>query len=310
MATGNKTNVSVVRQNVKAVENLVNSDLVQERVREVLGARAPKFLSAILQVVRDSDMLCEAEPKSILGAAMTAAVLDLDISKSLGFAYIIPFREKQKDNSYKVKAQFQIGYKGLIQLCQRSGQMKTINVTDVRQGEIEYFDRMTGEIVYNWIQDYPERAKRKVIGYVAYFELTNGFRKNMFMSIEELNAHAKRFSQTFKKGFGLWKDDFDSMASKTVLKLLLSKYAPMSTEMATAINYDQAVAITDDGMELLPPNYVDNKKPEHNLEHEKISDFIKEANDLDELAAISGSLMDETHEALYKAKEVELKKKK
>lgn len=221
----------------------LNSPNAKAKFQELLGKRATQFITSVLSVVNNNKLLANANWESIYNASITAATLDLPINPNLGFAYIVP---------YKGEAQFQMGYKGFIQLAQRSGKFKTINVSDVREGEIEDFNRLTGQIQFSWIQNDSDRLKQKVVGYVAYFELLNGFSKLMYMTVEELNTHGVKYSQTAKKGFGLWKDNFDAMASKTVVKLLLSKYAPLSTQMEVALTSDQAV-ITHDKIE-----YADN----------------------------------------------------
>lgn len=225
-----------------------NQPAVQSKFKEMLGKRSTQFITSVMQVVSNNDLLAKATPQSIYGAAITAAVLDLPIQNNLGFAYIVP---------YKDQAQFQIGYKGLKQLALRSGQFATINETDVRDGEIKSFNRLTGEIQFEWIEDFKLRESKKIIGYVSYFRLLNGFESTLFRTFDQLEAHAKRFSQTYKKGFGNWKDDFDSMALKTVVKLNLSKNAPLSVEMQKAIQFDQG--ITEDGETV---EYVDNSNAE------------------------------------------------
>ena len=188
-------------------------------------------------------MLAGCKPESVLTAALTAASLDLPINQNLGFAYLIPYKNKGGE-----VCQFQMGYKGFIQLAQRSGYYKTINATDVREGEMTGFDRLSGELSFEWLDD-AERSKAKVVGYVAYFQLLNGFEKSLFMTTEELEKHAMKYSKNYAKyKTGLWADNFDSMAKKTVLKLLISKFGPLNTQLEDAIQKDQTA---DD-------EYVDN----------------------------------------------------
>jgi len=229
--------------NAITVKQYVSSPSVKSRIEELLKDRASQFIVSLLSTVNASDALLSCEPKSVLNAAMTAASLDLPINQNLGFAYMIP---------YKGVAQLQLGYKAFIQLAQRSGQVKTINASDVREGEITHNDRLTGDIKFEWLAE--NRLKAPVIGYVAYLELNNGFRKSLYMTVEELKAHGLRFSQTMKKGYGLWSTDFEAMASKTVVKLLLAKYAPLNTSMQTAILADQSVVREEGQFE-----YVDNR---------------------------------------------------
>lgn len=259
----------------KQVQTLLSSENIKNRLNEILGKKASTFSTSIMQIIKSNSLLSSAEPNSVVGAAMTAATLDLPLNNSIGFAYIIPFNTKNPDGSKTVKAQFQIGYKGFIQLAQRSGQFKTINVTEVKEGEIESRDRMTGEINFNWIQNDIERLKRKTIGYLGYFSLLNGFEKTMFMSIEELNSHGKKFSQTFGKSYGMWSKDFDSMAQKTVIKLLLSKYAPLSIDMQTAVQTDQATFINPEGGQEI--EYPDNEKSKIDPDQERMRMLVDDA---------------------------------
>ena len=270
-----------------SVSSLLETETVKNRLQDILGKRASTFASSVIQISQSNNMLKNAEPTSIVNAAITSATLNLPLNNNLGYAYIIPFNEKQKDGSYLVKAQFQIGYKGFLQLAQRSGVFKTVNSSEVKQGEIENIDRLTGEITFNWNQDNEARKKLQTIGYIAYFSLTNGFEKSMYMTIEELNKHGKKFSQTFKKGFGLWSDDFDAMAKKTVLKLLLSKYAPLSIDMQQAVLKDQAEIVDVDDENSL--NYLDNKKEvQENEEEKRFKDFINNISNEDELQIAKG----------------------
>lgn len=266
----------------KGVSEILNSETVKEKLKEILGKRASTFATSVIQITQSNAMLANAEPNSIVGAAMTAATLNMPLNNNLGFAYIIPFNERQKDGSYLVKAQFQIGAKGFLQLAMRSNQFKTINISDVKKGEIISRDRLSGVIDFNWVEDDKERENLEVIGYVAYFALINGYEATYYMSVDELIAHAKKFSQTFKKGFGLWKDDFDSMAKKTVLKLLLSKFAPMSIDLVTAVEKDQASINDPDNIDDI--SYVDHEDVKIDPDMERMRmlvDGIKTQDDVD-----------------------------
>lgn len=237
------------------VKTLFAKDEVKQKFFEMMGKRAASFITSVLQIASQNEMLAKAEPMSIYQSAAVAATLDLPLNNSLGFAYIVPYNIKQKDGTWKVVAQFQIGAKGFKQLALRSGQFVTINDTDVREGELKHYNRLTGEIEFEWIQDVQVRLSKKIIGYASYFKLLNGFEKTYYMTVDELNDHGLRFSQTFKKGFGLWKDDFDGMARKTVIKLNLSKNAPLSVEMQKAVVADQSVV---NDAETEDVEYVDN----------------------------------------------------
>lgn len=226
-----------------SIAQYVRQDAVSKRLNELLGKRAPQFVTSLVSAVNANTLLAGCKPESVLTAALTAASLDLPINQNLGFAYLIPYKNKSGE-----VCQFQMGYKGFIQLAQRSGYYKTINATDVREGEMTGFDRLSGELSFEWL-DGAERSKAKVVGYVAYFQLLNGFEKSLFMTTEELEKHAQKYSKNYAKyKTGLWADNFDSMAKKTVLKLLISKFGPLNTQLEDAIQKDQTA---DD-------EYVDN----------------------------------------------------
>lgn len=220
---------------------------VQAKMAEMLGKRSTSFITSVLQIVNSNDLLKKSEPNSVYHAAMVAATLDLPINNSLGMAYIVPFNNRSKNI---VEAQFQIGAKGFVQLALRSGQFKTISYTEVYEGQLISENPLTG-----FEFDFTKKISDKVVGYASYFKLLNGFESTYYMSTEQVNKHALRYSQTYKKGYGQWKDDFDAMAKKTVLKLNLSKFAPLSVEMQNAIQADQAVIKDSETMDV---TYTDN----------------------------------------------------
>lgn len=235
-------------------KNLFAKDEVRAKFQEMLGKRSTSFITSVLQIVASNKLLAKADPHSVYHSAAAAATLDLPLNNNLGFAYIVPYNESTKNalgEWIQVQvAQFQMGYKGFIQLAQRSGQYKLINAVDVREGELIGKNLLTGELVFKWVQDEDERDKLPIIGYVSYFELLNGFSKMMFMSVKKLKAHAQKYSKTYQKNKGKWVDDFDSMALKTVLKLNISKYGPLSVDMQKAITFDQAIIKDADTMDV------------------------------------------------------------
>lgn len=226
------------------VSALLREDAVKRRFESVLGDKAAAFMSSVISVTNGSRQLREADPKTIIAAAAVAASLDLPINPSLGFAYIVPYRNRGRS-----EAQFQIGYKGYIQLALRAGQYKTINVGPVYEGEIEPptpQQRLQGEL--RWAEK--PQPSTKVIGYAAYFRMLNGAEKWDYMTIQEVEAHARRFSKSYGTDSSPWKTDFDAMACKTVLKRLLSKYGILSVQMQTGVMADQAIVReTPDGGE-------------------------------------------------------------
>ncbi len=262
---------------IKAISTFLNTDSIKNKFAEVLGDKdkGVAFVTSILSVVNSNGQLANADQNSLYTAALMAATLDLPINPSIGHAFLVPFNTKQADGSFKVMVQFQLSAKGLKQLAMRSGQFLKMNDSDVREGEIESVNRMTGEIQFNWIQNDKERLTRPIIGYVSYFKLVNGFESTFYMTRDEVELHAKTFSQTYKKyGTGLWKDMFDKMASKTVIKLHLSKDAPLSTSVQKALVSDQAVIkndnFTNEETVDIETDYVDNDENDKTIDPAKI----------------------------------------
>lgn len=251
-STGSNVPAKTVNQekNLDILKGMLSGNSMKNRLEEILGKRAAGFASSIISIASSNTKFEKVSPKTIISSAMVAATLDLPINPSLGFAYIIPYGES---------ATFQIGYKGLIQLAQRSGMYKLINTAPVYDGDIEYINRFTGEIEFN-LKNQPDLSKEP-IGYLAYFKMLNGFEKYFYMTTEELQKHALKFSQTYKNDIkyksntSKWNDDFNAMASKTVLKLLLSKYGILSIDMQKAITSDQAI-IDENGNEKYPDNEI------------------------------------------------------
>lgn len=243
---------------VTSVSKLTENPAVMKRFSDILGKKAAGFVSSLVSLSK-TPALAKAEPNTIVASALVAASLDLPIVPTLGFAAIVPFYDGKKKQTL---ASFQIMTKGLIQLSQRSGQYKTINVTAVYDGDIKSYNRFTGDVVFN-DENTPDYSKEPV-GYVAYMKLTNGFEKYLYMTVDELKAHGKRFSQTYRNGYGLWADNFDAMAKKTCVKLLLSKYGPLSVDnqMSLALQADQAAIrmenISDTAISEATMEYIDN----------------------------------------------------
>lgn len=225
-----KKNNIVAQKEAKTLKGMLEMPAYKNKFNEMLGKKAAGFMSSIIAVANNNKLLAKAEPSTVIGAAAQAAMLDLPINQSLGFAYIVP---------YKGAAQFQLGYKGYIQLAQRSGQYVDIGAKTVYEGELEYENRLLDKFKFG------ERTGDKVIGYLAYFRLTNGFEKMLFMELDEMIAHAKKYSKSYSGGTEKWGlAEFDVMAEKTVLKRLLSKYGPLSIEsvqMSQALSNDGGV---------------------------------------------------------------------
>lgn len=225
-----KKNTITAAKEAKTLKGMLESPAYKKKFEEMLGKKAAGFMSSIIAVTNNNNYLMKADPATVIGAAAQAAMLDLPINQSLGFAYIVP---------YKGAAQFQLGYKGYIQLAQRSGQYVDIGAKTVYEGELEYENRLLDKFKFG------NRTGDKVIGYLAYFRLTNGFEKMLFMTLDEMQTHAKKYSQNYKGGTDKWGlTDFNVMAEKTVLKRLLSKFGPLSIEsvqMSQALSNDGGV---------------------------------------------------------------------
>lgn len=308
---------------VQVLSSFLNSEAVKKKFAQILGQKANGFIASVLSLVNSNQSLADADQNSIYMAAMVAASLDLPINQNLGLAYIVPYKQKQPDGSFKPVAQFQLGYRGFKQLAQRSGQFVTLNDTDVREGEIINHNRLSGEISFEWIQDNNKRLNTKVVGYVSYFKLANGFESTFYMSVEEIEAHAKKYSQTYKKyNSGLWKDEFDGMAKKTVTKLNLSKNAPLSIEMQRAVVSDQAVINnfdpTNEEALDVEVEYVDNNQNQVSQqqmiaekEYDRISEHIEKSTTIDQLSQVEQVLKDDNQIIAYddkkKALEMALK---
>lgn len=244
------------KQPVTAMTMLKRESVV-ENFQKVLWKKANAFVSSLLSIVSSSDYLKNAEPLSVYNAAMVAASLDLPINPNLGFAYIVP---------YKGKWQFQMGYKWYIQLAHRTGLFLRISVTPVQEWQLVEENPIRGNT-------YNRKIKSdNTIWYLAYFKLTNWFEAELFLGRDEMMKHAKKYSKSFAKWEWLRKDEFDMMAQKTAIKLLLSKYAPLSTEMQLAISSDQSIVKDPENLEF---EYEDNPQK---IEEQKtaFADRLKE----------------------------------
>ena len=237
--------------NLVELKTKLDAPSVKAKFESMLGKRAPQFITSISSVVQNNALLQKAEVNSIIMGAAVAASMDLPLNANLGYAALVPFNSKGGG----CFAQFQIMTKGWTELFIRTGQCQSLINEIVYEGQLVKKNKFTGEYVFD------EDAKKsdKIIGYMAYFRLTNGYEKTEYMTVEEVKAHAQRFSQTFRSGAGIWKDSFDAMALKTVLKKLLTKWAPKSIEIQKAALFDQAVVdgnVAD--LESAKPNYMDN----------------------------------------------------
>lgn len=251
-------------ENHITVKQFFEKESVQKKFQELLGKKSKGYLTGLMQVVTNNSLLSKASPESIYMAAALGATLDLPINNSLGYAWIVP---------YGGQAQFQISWKGLVQLAKRSGQYLQINVLEVYENQFKSFNRLTE----NLNADFEVEGLGEPIGYVAYFKEVNGFEKLDFWKKEKVISHAKRFSKTYNSANSVWKTDFDAMAKKTVLKSILTKWATLSIELQNAIIADQSVINDVDTMDV---DYVDAGSTNEEPKKPSISD-----SDLDKLRA-------------------------
>ena len=242
-------------------KHFFNSPAVKQKFSEVLDGNGQQFVASLLSIITNNKLLAKATNESIMTAAMKAATLKLPIEPSLGMAYVVPYNRSEKHGDTWIKineAQFQMGYKGFIQLAQRSGQIRNINCDIVYKEEFLRYDK-----VYGTLHLKEEQVDSgEVEGYFASLELINGFRKMIFWKKEKVIAHAQKYSKTYDKQIGdfksgtPWKTEFDAMAQKTLIKELLSKYAPLSTELQEAIiadNEDSNVNEVKRAKDVTPP---------------------------------------------------------
>jgi len=220
------------------LKDLVNADYTKKRFAEVMGEKSAAFLASIMNATRTNPALADADPKSVLSSAMVAATLDLPIDGSLGFAAIVPYRNKGR-----AVAQFQIMTKGFVQLALRTGQYAAINVGPVYADEYHGSNIITGDVDIRQVPGgfRSQFDDSQIVGYVCYFRLLNGYECTRYWTTEEVMAHGKRYSKSFENEYGLWRTNFDAMARKTVLKNTLSKWGILSTTMQMALKTDQAV---------------------------------------------------------------------
>ena len=245
----------------EGIATFLAKEAIKANVESVVGVKdSQRFISSVVSAVQTNPALSECTNPSILSAALLGHSLNLPQSPQIGMFYFVPFKNKKKINKdgkevtvEVVEATFQLSYRGMLQLAMRSGQYKAINVTDIREGELVSYDPIEDAYEFAPETDIAKRMELPIIGYYAYFEMINGFKKGIYWSKEQLDKHAKKYSATYRKGFGLWSTDFDAMAKKTMLRQLISKWGIMSVEMERAYVGDQAV-IREDGT----PDYIDN----------------------------------------------------
>lgn len=260
----------------------ITSDAIKNKVNQMVAGRdGAKFITSLISLVSNNPMLAECDHSTILSSALLGESLKLSPSPQLGQYYMVPFNDNK--NGRKV-AQFQIGYKGYIQLAMRSGQYRDLDVIEVREGEYKGKDAFTGKPRIEFIENDNERLKLPIIGYFSYFELLNGFRKSLYWTKERMEQHALTYSQAYKtdvkKGWNnsFWSKDFDAMAFKTMLRQLISKWGIMSIEFQNAITHDMGV-IDENGN----ANFVDSENEDIQETKAIPSQFENPATDAEQI---------------------------
>jgi len=225
----------------------INSDAYKRMINNTLGdaKKAARFVTAITSAVSTNPALQNCEASTIVSAGLLGETLNLSPSPQLGQYYLVPFNDRKNN---RVTAQFQLGYRGMLQLAQRSGEYKRINAMAVKEGELIHYDPFNDEIELQYTDDEEQRENLPTIGYFAMFEYHNGFKKVLYWSRAKMEAHAEKYSMGYKahKGYTFWEKDFDAMAVKTMLRQLISKWGVMSLEMQKAYEADMGV-INQDG---------------------------------------------------------------
>lgn len=255
---------------IKAFNNLIGSDLMRTKIHQMVGATdSQEFITSITSAVNTNPALAECDPQTIISAALLGQSLHLKPSPQLGYFYMVPFNNKKKGCK---EAQFQLGYKGYLQLAIRTGEYVDIDAIEIKQGEYKGRNKLTGKPEFEFVEDDDIRENLPTIGYMAYFEMKHGYIKRLYWSKTKMEKHADTYSMAFNlskyhdllagnipqnelwKYSSFWYKNFDEMAKKTMLRQLLSKHALLSTELQRAVEADQAVITPD-----LKPDYVDNE---------------------------------------------------
>ncbi|WP_429972152.1 recombinase RecT [Enterococcus sp. AZ015] len=241
---------------------LMNTPAMKKKFTDILHEKSDSFMGSLMTLVGGDNYLSQAEPMTIIASALKAATMDLPIDKNLGYAYVVPFNRSEKVGNKWVKhneAQFILGYKGYIQLAQRSGQYKALNALAVYDGQLIDWNPLTEEFTF----DYKSKVSDEVIGYVGFFELLNGFKKTVYWTKQEIESHRIKNAKGYDKEklSGAWVDNYDSMAIKTVLRNMLSKWGLLSVEMQSAIASDEKVFRVDENNDLIEETDLSDMEP-------------------------------------------------
>ena len=241
---------------------LMNTPAMKKKFTDILHEKSDSFMGSLMTLVGGDNYLSQAEPMTIIASALKAATMDLPIDKNLGYAYVVPFNRSEKVGNKWIKhneAQFILGYKGYIQLAQRSGQYKALNALAIYDGQLIDWNPLTEEFTF----DYKAKVSDEVIGYVGFFELLNGFKKTVYWTKQEIESHRIKNAKGYDKEklSGAWIDNYDSMAIKTVLRNMLSKWGLLSVEMQSAITSDEKVFRVDENNDLIEETDLSDMEP-------------------------------------------------
>lgn len=282
MATNDTLKNQLAEKNTQLVDPsklgfkaLMSTPQMKKKFTDILHEKSDSFMGSLMTLVGGDNYLSQAEPMTIIASALKAATMDLPIDKNLGYAYVVPFNRYEKKGKNWIthnEAQFILGYKGYIQLAQRSGQYKALNALAIYEGQLIDWNPLTEEFTF----DYKGKVSDEVIGYVGFFELLNGFKKTVYWTKQEIESHRIKNSKNKDKGklSGAWVDNYDSMAIKTVLRNLLSKWGLLSVEMQTAITSDEKVFRVDEDSDLIEETDLSDMEPlpQERKEAERVED--------------------------------------
>jgi len=269
MATNDTLKNQLAEKNTQLVDPsklgfkaLMSTPQMKKKFTDILHEKSDSFMGSLMTLVGGDNYLSQAEPMTIIASALKAATMDLPIDKNLGYAYVVPFNRYEKKGKNWIthnEAQFILGYKGYIQLAQRSGQYKALNALAIYEGQLIDWNPLTEEFTF----DYKGKVSDEVIGYVGFFELLNGFKKTVYWTKQEIESHRIKNSKNKDKEklSGAWVDNYDSMAIKTVLRNLLSKWGLLSVEMQTAITSDEKVFRVDENNDLIEETDLSDMEP-------------------------------------------------
>lgn len=271
--TENNSTLANQRKSVNQIMNaMLDGENLRNRFQDLLGQRTPQFISSIVSLVNSDSNLQKAfyeSPMTVIQSALKAASFDLPVDQNLGYAYIVPFNNN-KDGVKKMEATFILGWKGMHQLAIRTGAYRTINVVDVREGELKSYNRLTEEIKIQFIEDDDEREAKPVIGYVGYYKLVNGAEKTIYMTVKQIANHERKFRKGQYQSKG-WRDDFDAMARKTVYRRLIGKWGVMSIEYQNSKDgYNLA--------EQMKEEYIDNNSTDEPIIVEEATGEVTEGD--------------------------------